>query len=53
LGVPIAETWSCYQGEKEPCGVCDSCRLRDRGLIEAGVEELATPTGRQLYAEQG
>jgi 7-cyano-7-deazaguanine synthase len=53
LGVPIAETWSCYQGEKEPCGVCDSCRLRDRGLIEAGVEALATPTGRQLYAEQG
>jgi 7-cyano-7-deazaguanine synthase len=49
LGVPIQETWSCYQGEEEPCGVCDSCRIRDRALIEAGNPELATPIGRELY----
>lgn len=42
LGVPIEETWSCYQGENEPCGVCDSCRIRDLALIEAGVPALAT-----------
>jgi 7-cyano-7-deazaguanine synthase len=42
LGVPIEETWSCYQGDNEPCGVCDSCRIRDRALIEAGVANLAT-----------
>jgi 7-cyano-7-deazaguanine synthase len=42
LGVPIEETWSCYQGENEPCGVCDSCRIRDLALIEAGVPDLAT-----------
>lgn len=42
LGVPIAETWSCYQGEQEPCGLCDSCRIRDQALIEAGYPELAT-----------
>jgi 7-cyano-7-deazaguanine synthase len=47
LGVPIEETWSCYQGEKEPCGVCDSCRIRDRALIEAGVSELATSIGQK------
>jgi len=43
LGVPIAETWSCYQGGDVPCGLCDACRLRDRALIEAGHGELATP----------
>jgi len=37
LGVPIADTWSCYAGEAEPCGVCDSCRIRDRALQEAGL----------------
>ena len=46
LGVPIAQTWSCYQGGEQPCGVCDSCRIRDQALIEAGHPELATPQGR-------
>jgi 7-cyano-7-deazaguanine synthase len=35
LGIPIEETWSCYQGGEQPCGVCDSCRIRDRALTEA------------------
>lgn len=42
LGVPIAQTWSCYQGGEKACGCCDSCRLRDRALIEAGHPELAS-----------
>ncbi len=37
LGVPIADTWSCYAGGREPCGLCDSCRIRDRALLDAGV----------------
>ena len=49
LGVPINETWSCYQGDSEPCGVCDSCRLRDEALISAGYPELATTVGRKLH----
>ena len=46
LGVSIEDTWSCYQGGEKPCGLCDSCRIRDRALIEAGYPELATPEGR-------
>lgn len=35
LGVPIADTWSCYAGGPEPCGVCDSCRIRNQALRDA------------------
>jgi len=36
LGVPLQDTWSCYQSEELACGVCDSCRLRLRGFKNAG-----------------
>lgn len=42
LGVAIADTWSCYQGGEKPCGVCDSCRIRDEALIKAGYPELTS-----------
>jgi len=39
LGVPLEDTWSCYQAEDAACGVCDSCRLRLRGFELAGVKD--------------
>jgi 7-cyano-7-deazaguanine synthase len=41
LGVPIEITWSCYGGGARPCGVCDSCRIRDAALVAAGRPDLA------------
>ena len=46
LGVPIDQTWSCYEGGEQPCGRCDSCRIRDRALIDAGRPDLASAVGR-------
>jgi 7-cyano-7-deazaguanine synthase len=39
LKVPLELTWSCYRGSRIPCGVCDSCRLRQKGFLQAGVKD--------------
>ncbi|PZV14468.1 MAG: 7-cyano-7-deazaguanine synthase QueC [Leptolyngbya sp.] len=50
FGIPIELTWSCYQGDATPCGRCDSCRIRDKALIEAGRADLATPVGVEFWS---
>ena len=39
LGVPVAETWSCYKGEAVHCGRCGTCVERLEALAEAGVDD--------------
>jgi len=40
LGAPLHVSWSCYSGEREACGVCDSCVLRLGAFREAGTADL-------------
>lgn len=39
LGLDPAWSWSCYDpvDGNLPCGLCDSCRLRQKGFEEAGI----------------
>ncbi|MCF6298867.1 MAG: 7-cyano-7-deazaguanine synthase QueC [Thiomicrorhabdus sp.] len=41
LGVDYSLTVSCYQANDagRACGVCDSCRLRKQGFVNAGVDD--------------
>jgi 7-cyano-7-deazaguanine synthase len=52
LGAPLHVSWSCYSGEAEACGVCESCMLRLGAFAEAG-EQDAIPYARQSVVEVG
>ena len=39
LGAPFHVTWSCYSGEDQACGVCESCALRLRAFAQAGAQD--------------
>jgi len=41
IGVDYGKTVSCYQADEQgrACGVCDSCRLRKDGFLNAGIPD--------------
>lgn len=41
LGLDTALSWSCYAptAAGRACGLCDSCRLRQKGFSEAGLKD--------------
>lgn len=39
LGVDYSLTWTCYRGDRQPCGTCDSCLLRAKAFEEAGIKD--------------
>ena len=38
LGVPYELTWSCYEGQDEPCRVCGTCRDRRAAFLANGLD---------------
>ena len=41
LGLDAGMSWSCYDPQPggQPCGQCESCRLRAKGFAEAGLAD--------------
>ena len=39
MGVPIEDTWSCYEGRELHCGKCGTCVERIEAIKEAGFED--------------
>ena len=37
-GAPMELSYSCYKGESDPCGVCESCMRRKRAFKKMGIE---------------
>ncbi len=39
INAPLNLSYSCYMGEEEPCGICESCMRRKRAFQSAGVSD--------------
>ncbi|WP_432644635.1 7-cyano-7-deazaguanine synthase QueC [Methanobrevibacter sp.] len=38
-GAPIELSYSCYKGDENPCGICESCMRRKRAFRKLGLED--------------
>lgn len=39
LNVPFEDTWSCYKGEENHCGLCGTCNERREAFTLAGIHD--------------
>jgi 7-cyano-7-deazaguanine synthase len=39
----LADSHTCYKGERPPCGECPACQLRAKGFQAAGIADPLTP----------
>jgi 7-cyano-7-deazaguanine synthase len=52
LGAPFHVSWSCYSGEQEACGVCESCVLRLRAFRESGAVDPIPYAGSEAASNR-
>ncbi|WP_367176393.1 7-cyano-7-deazaguanine synthase QueC [Haloarcula rubripromontorii] len=51
LGVPYADTWSCYRDDEPACGTCDACAFRLEAFQHIGERDPIEYAERPTYAE--
>jgi 7-cyano-7-deazaguanine synthase len=51
LGVPFADTWSCYKGGAKHCGRCGTCVERKEAFRDAGVVDPTEYEDREYAPE--
>ncbi|NLV05411.1 7-cyano-7-deazaguanine synthase QueC [Haloarcula rubripromontorii] len=51
LGVPYADTWSCYRDDEPACGTCDACAFRLEAFQRIGERDPIEYAERPTYAE--
>lgn len=52
LGVPIAMSWSCYEGGEIHCGRCGTCVERLEAFVNAGVPDPTEYADREFWKQQ-
>jgi len=51
LGVPYAETWSCYRADTPACGTCDACAFRLQAFQANDLRDPVAYEERPDYAD--
>jgi len=51
LGVPYADTWSCYRDDEPACGTCDACAFRLEAFQRIGERDPISYAERPTYAD--